>query len=66
MGTITLRLDEMDVEPCERGTRVERTLCECCHGTGVLEGLSIKDPRVRECEYCDGRGWWPVLPVPHA
>ncbi len=58
----------MDPVDTERGLEaeaepVEKRVCECCRGAGVLVGVSVNDPRVRDCEYCDGRGWLQVLPV---
>lgn len=63
MGTITERLDQVDAEQdCER---VEKRICECCHGRGWLfEPVTRWNAEpTRECEYCGGRGWLQVLPV---
>ena len=59
-GQIGMDQDQLEHDGREE---VDRRVCECCKGSGVLAATSIKDPPLRECEYCQGRGWWPVLPV---
>ena len=61
MGIDTIGLDALDVEQRRVGESA-RAACSCCAGTGYLNATSIKDPPVRACEYCGGKGWTQLVP----